>query len=665
MRRKLTIVISLLLIAKIFCGQPCTNTGQSPSSAILLCGSGSYIQNTVPFCGQTAIPVPCAATADYQNTNPFWFRLNCFSTGTLGFTITPNDLNDNYDWQVFDISGRNDDDVFTDPSLFLGCNWCAEPGETGASIDGANLSVCTGTSTEVFSKMPGIILGHEYLLMVSHRNATESGFQITISGGTGSVTDPSDPGLLSARLSCNSNQITVLLNKKMFCSTIAPDGSDFDLSSGAAITSAIISDCTNDETHIVTLLLSNTIVPGNYTLSIKNGTDGNTIMDKCNRYITPGEHVTLIMPSPEPTLMDSLKTPGCSPAILQLAFHKPVQCNSIAADGSDFTITGPQAVTVNNVTTSCTMTGAFFIDVHLSAPLATGGSYQIKLNTGSDGNTIIDECGSELSPASLSFTIKDTVSASFTHSIKASCREDTIYFLHDGRNGVTEWNWNFDNASSPGLPNPVKIYPATGQHSVQLTVSNGMCTDIATQNIILDNKVTAAFEAPGIICPEDVVHFINKSTGTVDRWEWSFGNGVTSNLAAPGLYHYPVTGRELFYTIKLIASNITMNCRDSSLQRVKILGNCYIAVPAAFTPNGDGLNDYLQPMNALKADNLLFRVYNRVGQLVFETRDWTRKWDGSVKGTLQHTGVYAWILSFTHRDTGEKIFMKGTTVLIR
>ncbi len=80
---------------------------------------------------------------------------------------------------------------------------------------------------------------------------------------------------------------------------------------------------------------------------------------------------------------------------------------------------------------------------------------------------------------------------------------------------------------------------------------------------------------------------------------------------------------------------------------------------------GDGLNDYLQPNNVIKADNLLFRVYNRLGQLVFETRDWTRKWDGRINGVLQQTGVYTWLLTYTHHDTGEKVFMKGTTLLIR
>ena len=69
--------------------------------------------------------------------------------------------------------------------------------------------------------------------------------------------------------------------------------------------------------------------------------------------------------------------------------------------------------------------------------------------------------------------------------------------------------------------------------------------------------------------------------------------------------------------------------KDTVVHIVKSVNNCYIAVAQRFfTPNGDGHNDYLYPLNAWKATDLLFRVFNRNGELVFETRDWTNKWDG-------------------------------------
>ena len=93
--------------------------------------------------------------------------------------------------------------------------------------------------------------------------------------------------------------------------------------------------------------------------------------------------------------------------------------------------------------------------------------------------------------------------------------------------------------------------------------------------------------------------------------------------------------------------------------------SCYITVPNGFTPNGDGKNDYLYPLNAYNAIALDFKVYNREGQIVFETRDWTKKWDGTINGHPQATGTYVWTLNYTDGPTGKKIFLQGTSVLIR
>ena len=96
-----------------------------------------------------------------------------------------------------------------------------------------------------------------------------------------------------------------------------------------------------------------------------------------------------------------------------------------------------------------------------------------------------------------------------------------------------------------------------------------------------------------------------------------------------------------------------------------MVSNCYLAIPKAFTPNADGLNDFLYPTNAYKAKNLYFAVYNRVGQKLFETTNWTNKWNGNFKGNPQDAGTYVWLLHYTHIETGQQFNLKGTTVLIR
>ena len=162
---------------------------------------------------------------------------------------------------------------------------------------------------------------------------------------------------------------------------------------------------------------------------------------------------------------------------------------------------------------------------------------------------------------------------------------------------------------------------------------------------------------PQEMCPEDQLQITNTSTGLIDTWTWNYLVG-NSNLQTPPLIRFPANNIEWLYTIKLVASNNTIGCSDSMSKVLKVFDNCFIAVPSAFTPNGDGLNDYLQPNNAIKATNLEFKVFNRWGQIVFESRNWQDRWDGKIKGITQSAGVYVWFLRYTHAIQEKKFFKK-------
>jgi gliding motility-associated-like protein len=303
--------------------------------------------------------------------------------------------------------------------------------------------------------------------------------------------------------------------------------------------------------------------------------------------------------------------------------------------------------------------------VTLSAPILTAGSFQLILAPGSDGNTLIDQCGLQVPGSSLSFTTKDTVSATFNDAILYGCKVDTIAFGYTGRDGVNQWSWVFDGTDTSVLQNPPeRIYPVFGPKTAQLVVSNGFCSDTARVDILLGNAIHAQFETQAILCPKDYASFQDSSTGNISSWNWDFGDNTGSSLQSPLEHLFPPTGIEEKYTILLIVGN-SLGCYDTAAQVIDVLRSCYIAVPSAFTPNGDGLNDYLYPLNAFKADNLTFRVYNRYGQMVFQTNDWTKKWDGTINGHPEPPGTFVWTLQYTDHDSGKQFFLKGTSILIR
>jgi gliding motility-associated-like protein len=291
------------------------------------------------------------------------------------------------------------------------------------------------------------------------------------------------------------------------------------------------------------------------------------------------------------------------------------------------------------------------------------GNYTVDLQRGNDINTLLDLCDTEIPASDASFTVPPDVSAAFTYTVTKGCENDEVNFFHDGLNGAHTWNWQFDNGTAT-TRNATMLYNTGGSKNVQLTVSNDHCTDVATAIVPIDERINAAFAAPEIICSNEDAVFTNQSTGPVTQWHWDFGNGTSSDRQEPDRFRYPRNDNERSYRVGLIVTDEN-GCTDSAFANVIVVGNCNIVVPSAFSPNRDGKNDELYPSNAFNADNLIFRVYNRFGQMIFETRDWRRRWDGNVNGQPQNSGTYVWTLSYTLRSTGRRFNLKGTSVLVR
>lgn len=664
MEKTITFLFLFIFSGTICLGQTCTHPGQTPESAINLCGSATIIMNVPTRCGQTPVPIPCGDGYPYSNKNPVFFKILCFGSGTLGFNITPIDLNANFSWALFNVTNTNPADIFTNPNLLLACNWSATLGVTGASIDGNDLIVCSGGSQNPFSKMPDLVRGMTYILMVVDEPGSSEPFQLSVENGSASITDPVEPALQNASLSCDGTRLIVKFNKQMLCRTVSGDGSDFQLTGPANIIGAVTGDCNNVVgSDSVYLTIDRPLPYGTYTLSMANGSDGNTVSDPCNRFIPDRQSLNFTVSAANPTMMDSIKPVGCSPGFLELVFKKPIQCSSLSSDGSDLFISGPQSL---QLTPQCPWGDKKnIIRFDLSPSNITPGQYQIHLVKGSDGNSLIDQCGMETPPAILNFEIKEFVVADFNFSIPPTCGKTSVSFSHDGAHNVNQWNWNFGVGLSSALQNPTILFQQPGDHRVTLQVTNGICTDTSSALIHTDPPLQINFKLPAVICAGDTVKLENLSTGAIDQWRWEFGNGNGSTLKDPPSFVYPAPGYTALFTVTLVAQNSTLNCEVRLARTIQVLNDCQIRVPSAFSPNGDGLNDYFSPLQALKAKQLFFRIYDRHGQLVFISRDWTKKWDGKFKGRTMDTGVYVWLLEYIDPETAVQVSRKGTVSLIR
>lgn len=233
-------------------------------------------------------------------------------------------------------------------------------------------------------------------------------------------------------------------------------------------------------------------------------------------------------------------------------------------------------------------------------------------------------------------------------------------------NAGLRYSWSPANGlSAVTINNPLATPDASTLYTVNVTDNDG-CSDTAQVMVKLINHVAVKARIAGLhyICrPYDSVVLKDVSSGEITNWRWDFGNGQTADTAVAPTQYYSIPVNENNYTITLSIAD-SFGCTDAVHHQLKAVNNCYIAVPTAFTPNGDGLNDYLYPLNAYKATLLTFKVYNRKGILVFETKDWTKKWDGNFQGNPLDAGTYIWILQYNDA-LNKRISLKGSTVLLR
>ncbi|OJV54055.1 MAG: hypothetical protein BGO31_11865 [Bacteroidetes bacterium 43-16] len=141
-----------------------------------------------------------------------------------------------------------------------------------------------------------------------------------------------------------------------------------------------------------------------------------------------------------------------------------------------------------------------------------------------------------------------------------------------------------------------------------------------------------------------------------EYYEWSPFEGldhpgIANPVAAPtGPVKYTVVGYNSF------------SCSDTAEVFIDI--NEILALPNAFTPNGDGRNDFFAVKNMGFQGVHSFRIFNRWGQLVFESQDAVKGWDGTVKGLPAAQGIYFYEIRLSLRDGSPKVF-KGDLTLIR
>jgi gliding motility-associated-like protein len=223
------------------------------------------------------------------------------------------------------------------------------------------------------------------------------------------------------------------------------------------------------------------------------------------------------------------------------------------------------------------------------------------------------------------------------------------YFISNGvivKGGAGTTTYQFNNVGSYTI--------------IQVVTNSAACngTDTFSRSVYVTAGPTADFTVtPDVPVTNMPVTFTNLSINAV-RYLWDFGDQITSTQYSPR-HMYNRTGQ---YNACLTAYNAqecpSMLCKTAAAD-IQPLAN----LPTAFSPNGDGKNDILYVRGAaIQSMDLL--IFNRWGQLVFETTSQDTGWDGTFNGKPQEMDAYAYVLKVLFID-GTSFEKKGNVTLLR
>jgi gliding motility-associated-like protein len=183
----------------------------------------------------------------------------------------------------------------------------------------------------------------------------------------------------------------------------------------------------------------------------------------------------------------------------------------------------------------------------------------------------------------------------------------------------------------------------------KVTVTKNNCISKDSINIAYELKPRFTLGADRLICPGEIIT-LQPVLDPLWRLLWQDGSGaIIYRVSQPGLYYLDATTR----------------CGTTREDILFTRGLCKVNIPNAFTPNGDGRNDILKALGTEVVTNFNLKIFNRYGQLVFESADKAKGWDGRISGQRANNGAYTYICTYRELNSTKNAMLKGVVMVMR
>lgn len=357
-----------------------------------------------------------------------------------------------------------------------------------------------------------------------------------------------------------------------------------------------------------------------------------------------------VFPNPEP---DFTLSTACQYDTLQFVDNSTIAAGSITQWYWDFGDGSPSSSQTNPV-------NIFY----------TASTYNIKMVLTSDKGCITEKI--------IPTDIYPKPKAEFTYSDDLSgCSPLCVNFFdqstitNEFNSTIEYYNWNFNDGEFSGATNPVHCFKNRSKDRKIFSVELEVVSDFGCKDYYIVRDLVDVYPQPIAEFTFDpyettllnpVFNFTNHSHYE-SALSWHFGDGNTSIVENPK-HVYGDTGT---YPVTLVVKN-DWGCTDTITYNVIVRPDLMFYIPNAFTPNGDGINDVFnmkgRGMDLIIPETFQMRIYDRWGELIYETADMNAGWNGTVKSKKVETEVF--IYHFSFKDiTDESHNLRGTVSVIR
>jgi gliding motility-associated-like protein len=607
--KKLFILLLVALVSFSSSYAQVVPNNQDCLGAIPIC-QGVYVQNN-SYVGTGNIPneinagISCLLSGE---KNDVWYVFTVQTSGILNFTITPNNLADDYDWAVYNLTNHTCAQIATTASIEVSCNYSGLAGPTGPN------GLAGAQNNPPFA----VTAGQTYVLNVSNFSSTQSGYTFDVGATTATIFDASPPYLkeivttpAGAQITCGLGKITAKFSENIHCNSL--DTLDLAIK------------CPNNIQHKITAvqckstgaysnLFDITVFPA-FTDSGKHALyltrfDSTAITDLCNN----------------PAISNTSTTNDTVPFVVK-GLLKTMQQTNVNCFGDS---TGFAKINPSNGTSP-------YLYSWLTTPVKTSQSIS-QLKAGYYTCIVKDAKGCSIRDSVLIVEkpqLAPTVVASWD-----TCGKGTGIAVTSITGGTPPYYYKWDDAFQQTTATATNL--REGNYSVTIRDSLN-CDTVLDVAIITAPIVRPEFDyepkALSLFSPD--CNFTDLSQNAVS-WFWDFGDGDTAMSQNP-FHKFEKDGT---FPVKLVIEN-SYGCQDSAIVDVYVDGFYTLYLPTSFSPNGDGKNDVFKIQGSgLISDKFELNVFARNGQIIYKTNDIEKGWDGTVNGKQVPADAYVLDINF-------------------